>query len=54
MSEPKLQHQNGGTDLSDPGEAGNVLTSDGTAWVSSPILGNGEGDEIEVVTVNGE
>jgi hypothetical protein len=35
MSEPKLQHQNGGTDLDSPGASGNVLTSDGVNWKSS-------------------
>jgi hypothetical protein len=32
-----LPAANGGTGLSDPSTAGNVLTSTGTAWVSSPL-----------------
>lgn len=39
MSRPTLWHYNGGTDLNDPGDAGNVLTSNGTGWVSSPASG---------------
>jgi hypothetical protein len=30
---------NGGTGITSPGAAGNVLTSDGTAWVSTPVQG---------------
>ncbi len=32
---------NGGTGLASPGTSGNVLTSNGTAWVSSPASGGG-------------
>lgn len=39
MSEPTLQHQNGGTDLGAPGTAGNVLTSTGAGWTSSALPG---------------
>jgi hypothetical protein len=34
-----LTHTNGGTDVSSPGTTGNVLTSNGTNWVSSPPFG---------------
>ena len=36
-----LAAANGGTGLSSPGTAGNVLTSNGTAWVSSAPAGGG-------------
>lgn len=36
----QLPATNGGTGLSLPGTAGNVLTSDGTGWVSSPTATN--------------
>jgi hypothetical protein len=32
----------GGTGLATPGTSGNVLTSTGTAWVSSPASGGGQ------------
>ena len=38
-----LPPANGGTGLSAPGTSGNVLTSNGTAWVSSPVTGGGVG-----------
>lgn len=34
---------NGGTGLSSPGAAGNVLTSNGTAWTSSPVTATPSG-----------
>jgi hypothetical protein len=36
-----LPAANGGTGLTDPGATGNVLTSTGTAWVSSPASSGG-------------
>jgi hypothetical protein len=36
-----LPAANGGTGLSSPGAINNVLTSTGTAWVSSPSSGGG-------------
>jgi hypothetical protein len=36
-----LPAANGGTGLSSPSTAGNVLTSNGTAWVSSAPAGGG-------------
>lgn len=53
MSKPTLQHQNGGTDLGDPGAAGNVLTSDGTNWISSPAPGPAT-DEVAFVSSEGD
>lgn len=38
-----LPAANGGTGLTSPGANGNVLTSNGTAWVSSPPSGGGGG-----------
>lgn len=38
-----LAHGNGGTDVSSPGASGNVLTSTGTNWASSPPSGGGGG-----------
>lgn len=37
-----LPRVNGGTGLSVAGTIGNVLTSDGTNWISSPASGNGD------------
>jgi hypothetical protein len=37
-----LPRVNGGTGLSVAGTVGNVLTSDGTNWISSPASGNGD------------
>ena len=45
MSGPKLSSPYGGTDLDSPGTAGNVLTSDGTSWISAPP-GNWVVDEV--------
>jgi len=36
-----LAAANGGTGLTSPGSNGNVLTSNGTAWVSSPVASGG-------------
>lgn len=47
---------NGGTGLSAPGTIGNILTSTGSAWVSSPASGGGGGTVTSVGgtgTVNG-
>jgi hypothetical protein len=38
-----LAHGHGGTDVSSPGAANNVLTSTGSAWTSSPPSGGGSG-----------
>jgi len=43
-----LPAANGGTGISAPGNAGNVLTSTGTAWVSSPSSGGGGGSVTSV------
>ena len=37
-----LPAANGGTGLTSPGSSGNVLTSNGTAWVSSALSGSGD------------
>lgn len=36
-----VEPDNGGTGITDPGPDGNVLTSDGTDWVSEPGGGTG-------------
>lgn len=41
----------GGTGLSAPGTSGNVLTSDGTGWVSSPPAGGGGGGLVPIQTI---
>jgi hypothetical protein len=41
-----LPAANGGTSLSSPGMAGNVLTSNGTTWTSSPNAGISAGKSI--------
>jgi hypothetical protein len=38
-----ISANSGGTGLTSPGTAGNVLTSNGTAWVSSAVSGGGNG-----------
>jgi hypothetical protein len=38
-----ISANSGGTGLTSPGTAGNVLTSNGTAWVSSAVPGGGNG-----------
>jgi hypothetical protein len=43
-----LPAANGGTGIASPGTAGNVLTSTGTAWVSSPSGGGGGGSVTSV------
>jgi hypothetical protein len=51
-----LPAANGGTGLSAPGTVGNILTSTGSAWVSSPASGGGSGTVTSVSgtgTVNG-
>jgi hypothetical protein len=42
---------NGGTGLSSSGASGNVLTSDGTNWVSSTPAGGGGVTEAQVVAL---
>ena len=48
-----LPAANGGTGLSAPGTAGNVLASTGTAWVSSPSVGISAGKSIAFSMVFG-
>lgn len=43
----------GGTGLAAPGAIGNVLTSNGTIWVSAPPSGGGSGVEIDLFTYIG-
>lgn len=54
MSEPKLQHQNGGTDLDAPGASGNVLVSDGANWISGPAPGGPATDEVAFTSSEGD
>jgi hypothetical protein len=48
-----LPAANGGTGLSAPGTSGNVLASNGTAWVSSPSTGISAGKSIAFSIVFG-
>ena len=48
-----LPAANGGTGLASPGTAGNVLTSDGTTWQSSPSSGISAGKSITFAIVFG-
>jgi hypothetical protein len=48
-----LPPANGGTGLSAPGTSGNVLASNGTAWVSSPSAGISAGKSIAFSIVFG-
>ena len=48
-----LSTDQGGTGLTAPGTAGNVLTSDGTDWVSSPVSAAGGLIGYQIFTSNG-
>ena len=48
-----LPTANGGTSLSSPGTSGNVLTSNGTTWVSSAPATSGTVTSVSVVSANG-
>ena len=44
---------NGGTGLTTPGASGNLLTSNGSAWVSSPSTGVSTGKAIAMAMIFG-
>jgi hypothetical protein len=50
---PTLGNDNGGTDVNDPGDAGNVLTSDGANWKSSAPPGPAT-DEVAFTSSQGD